>query len=93
MPHSAHSRPIPLIPLRNQVCEQLQAMLKDGILGEWHICLDARKIKKQMVTDRMKVMPSYELMQKLYGAKYESCFFTVTTRAIFKALESISISK
>jgi hypothetical protein len=33
MPHSANSRPIPFA-LRNQVHEQIQAMLKDGILEE-----------------------------------------------------------
>jgi hypothetical protein len=35
MPHSANSRPIPFA-LRNQVHEQIQAMLKDGILEESH---------------------------------------------------------
>jgi len=35
MPHSANSRPIPFT-LRNEGCEQIQAMLKDGILEEWH---------------------------------------------------------
>jgi hypothetical protein len=35
MPHSADSRPIPFA-LRNQVREQTEAMLKDGILEESH---------------------------------------------------------
>jgi hypothetical protein len=35
MPHSANSRPIPFA-LRDQVREQIQAMLKDGILEESH---------------------------------------------------------
>jgi len=33
MPNSANSRPIPFA-LREQVCEQIQVMLKDGILEE-----------------------------------------------------------
>jgi len=87
MPHSANSRPIPFA-LRNQVCEKIQAMLKDGILEESRsayinpitfviregkavrICLDARRINKQMVADRTKVTPMRELLQKFYGAKY-----------------------
>jgi hypothetical protein len=70
------------------VREQIQAMLKDGILEESHpayinpiilvvregravrICLDARRINKQMVADRTKVMPMRELLQKFFGAKY-----------------------
>ena len=35
MPHSANSRLIPFA-LRNQVREQIQEMLKDGILEELH---------------------------------------------------------
>jgi hypothetical protein len=31
-----------------------------------HICLDARRINKQMVADRTKVMPMRELLQKNY---------------------------
>jgi len=87
VPHSANSRPIPLT-LRNQAREQIQVMLKDGILEESHsayinpitlvvregkavrICLDARRINKQMVVDRTKVMPMRELLQKIYGTKY-----------------------
>jgi len=87
MPHSANSRSISFA-LRNQVREQIQEMLKDGILEESHsayinpftlivregkavrICLDARRINKQMVADRTKVMPMRELLQKLYGTKY-----------------------
>jgi citrate lyase gamma subunit len=87
MPHSANSRPIPFA-LRNQVREQIQEMLKHGILEELQsayinqitlvvregkavrICLDARRINKQMVADRTKVMPMRELLQNFYGAKY-----------------------
>jgi hypothetical protein len=87
VPHSANSRPIPFA-LRNQVREQIQAMLKDGILEESHsayinqiilvvregravhICLDARRINKQMVPDSTKVWPMRQLLQKFYGAKY-----------------------
>ena len=35
MPYSANARPIPFA-LRNQVREQIQAMLKDGILEKSH---------------------------------------------------------
>ena len=87
MPHSANSRPIPFA-LRNQVSEQVRAMLKDGILEESHtayinpttlvvregkavrICLDARRINRQMVADRSKVMPMREILQNFYRAKY-----------------------
>jgi hypothetical protein len=87
IPHSANSRATPFA-LRNQVREQNQAVLKDGILEESHpayispitlvvrggkavrICLDARRINKQMVADRTKVMSMRELLQNFYGAKY-----------------------
>jgi hypothetical protein len=106
LPHSATSRPIPFA-LRNQVREQIQAMLKDGILEESHsayinpitlvvregrtvrICLDARRINKQMVPDRTKVLPMCELLQKISWCQiyYESgpkqCFSTDTSSAIF----------
>jgi len=86
VPYSANSRPIP-VALSNQAREQIQAMLKDGILEESrsacinpitllvrdrkavHICIDVRRINKQMVADRTKVMPMSELLQN-YGAKY-----------------------
>jgi len=86
MPQSANSRPIPFA-LRSQVREQIQEMLRVGILDESHsayinpitpvvregkavrICFDARRINKQMVADRTKVMPMRELLQKFYGAK------------------------
>ena len=35
MPHSANSRPIPFA-LRSQVHEQIQAMIKDGIMERSH---------------------------------------------------------
>ena len=87
MPPSAKSRPIPFA-LRHQMREQIQAMLKDGILEELHsayinpitlviregravrICLDVRRINKQMIADHTKVMPMHELLQKFYGDKY-----------------------
>ena len=80
MPHSANTRRI-TFALRNQVREQIQVMLKDGILEESHsayinpitlvfregkavrICLDARRINKQMVSDRTKVMPMREILK------------------------------
>jgi hypothetical protein len=34
------------------------------------ICLDARRINKQVVADRTKVMPMRELLQKVYCSKY-----------------------
>ena len=34
------------------------------------ICLDAKRINKQMVADRKKVTPMRELLQKFYCAKY-----------------------
>jgi hypothetical protein len=67
------------------VREQIQTILKDGILEESHlayvnpitlvvhegkavrICLDARRINKQTVADRTKVMPMRELLQKFCG--------------------------
>jgi len=33
------------------------------------ICLDAKRINKQMVADRKKVMPMPEILHKFYGAK------------------------
>jgi hypothetical protein len=36
------------------------------------ICLDARRINKQMVADRTKVMPMRKLWQTFFGAKYIS---------------------
>jgi (p)ppGpp synthase/HD superfamily hydrolase len=86
MPHSAKSRPNP-IALSNRAREQIQAMLKYGILEESRsayinpvtlvvrerksvrICIDVRRINKQMVADRTKVKPISELLQN-YGAKY-----------------------
>jgi len=71
MPHSANSRPV-TFALWNQFREQIQAMLKDGVLQESHlayiniiflvvregksvrICLDVRRINKQMVADHTK---------------------------------------
>jgi len=73
MPHSANSRPIPFA-LSNQVHEQIQAMLPVTLIvcegNAVRICLDARRINKRMVADRMKVMPMHELLQTFYGAKY-----------------------
>jgi hypothetical protein len=53
--HSAYINPITLLVCKGKaVC----------------ICLDARRINKQMVADHMKVMLMSELLQKFYGAKY-----------------------
>jgi hypothetical protein len=49
MLHSANSRPIP-IALRNQVCEQIPAMLKDEMLEESHSAhINSSRGKKQFV--------------------------------------------
>jgi hypothetical protein len=87
MPSSASSRPIPFA-LTDQVRDQLQIMLKDGIKEEsflayinpltlvvreakpLRICMDARKINRQMIADRTKVLPLRELIQKFHGAMY-----------------------
>jgi hypothetical protein len=53
--HSAYKNPITLV-----VCEGKAV----------RICLDARRINKQMVADRKKVMIMHEILQKFYGAKY-----------------------
>ena len=89
MPSSANSRPIPFA-LRNEVRDQIQAMVKDGVLEEsfsnyvnpltfvtrenkpLRICVDARRINKQMVADRAKTLPIRELLQKFHG----SCYIT-----------------
>jgi hypothetical protein len=34
------------------------------------ICVDARKINRQMIADRTKVLPLRELLQKFHGASY-----------------------
>jgi hypothetical protein len=34
------------------------------------ICVDARKINRQMTADRTKVLPLRELIQKFHGASY-----------------------
>jgi hypothetical protein len=53
--HSAYINPLTLVVCKGKaVC----------------ICLDARRINKQMVADCMKVMPMSELLQKFYSAKY-----------------------
>jgi hypothetical protein len=36
------------------------------------ICVDARQVNKQMVPDRAKTPPAYELLQRFHGAKYSS---------------------
>jgi len=87
MPPTANSRPIPF-GLRASVREQIQAMLRDGILEESYsayinpltlvhrepkpirICVDACRINKLMVTDRVKVQPMRELLQRFHGSSY-----------------------
>jgi hypothetical protein len=34
------------------------------------ICIDARRINRQMTADRTKVLPLRELLQKFHGASY-----------------------
>jgi len=36
------------------------------------ICVDARRINRQMTADRTKVLPLRELLQKLHGASYST---------------------
>ena len=36
------------------------------------ICVDARQVNKQMVTDRAKTPPAHELLQRFHSAKYIS---------------------
>jgi hypothetical protein len=81
MPPTANSRPIPFA-LRAPVREQIQAILRDGILEESYsayvnpptlvhreqkpirICVDARRINKLMLADRIKVSkPMREVLQ------------------------------
>jgi hypothetical protein len=87
MPSAASSRPIPFA-LRTPVREQVQAMLRDGILEESYsayvnpltlvhrepkpirICVDARRIYKLMVADRVKVQPMRELLRRFHGSSY-----------------------
>jgi len=53
--HSAYINPITLVVREGKAVR---------------ICLDARRINKQMVADRTKVTPMRELLQKFCGAKY-----------------------
>jgi hypothetical protein len=87
IPSAAKSRPIPFA-LRAPVREQIQTMLRDGILEESYsayvnpltlvhrepkptsICVDARRINKLMVADRVKVQPMRELLQRFHGSSY-----------------------
>ena len=87
MPPTADSRHIPF-GLRAPVREQIQAMLRDGILEESYsayvnpltsvhrepqpirICVDARRINKLMVADRVKEQPMLELLQIFHGSSY-----------------------
>ena len=87
LPKSFNSRPIPF-SLRREVREQIEEMVKNGILEIFHspyvkpltilqrkdnpvrVCVDARQVKKQMVSDRAKTPPAHELLQKFHGAKY-----------------------
>jgi len=85
MPPTANSRPIPFA-LRAPVREQIQGMLRDGILEESYsalvhrepkpirICVDARRINKLMVADRVKVQPMRELLQIFHGSSYITIF-------------------
>jgi transposase InsO family protein len=36
------------------------------------ICVDARRVNKQMIPDRTKTLPTHELLQRMHGAKYIS---------------------
>jgi hypothetical protein len=87
MPNSANSQP-KTFTLRVTVREQIQAMLRDGILQEScseyinpltlvhreqkpiRISVDARRINKLMVPDRVKVQPMREMLLRLHGSSY-----------------------
>jgi hypothetical protein len=89
LPNSASTRSIPFA-VRNQVKEQIQEMIEDGILEESYsdfvnpltivtrpnkrirVCVDARKVNKQVVVDKATSLPVRELLQKFYGARYIS---------------------
>jgi hypothetical protein len=103
MPSSANTRSIPFA-LRNEVRDQIQAMVKDGIFESFsnyvnpltfvtrenkplRICVDARRINKQMVADRAKTLPMRELLQKFHG----SCY--ITTIDLSKAFWQIPLKE
>jgi hypothetical protein len=83
---SCNNQPIPFW-LRREIREQIEEMIKNGILENSHlphvnpltiiqtkhkplrIYVDARQVKKQMVTDRPKTPPALELLQRFHGAK------------------------
>jgi hypothetical protein len=89
LPKSSSARAIPF-SLRQEVREQIQEMIRNGILEVSHspyvnpltvvqrehkpvrICVDARRVNKQMVPDRTKTLPAHELLQRIHGAKYIS---------------------
>jgi hypothetical protein len=104
IPPAASSRPIPFA-LRAPVREQIQAMLRDGILEESYsayvnpltlvhrepkpirICVDARRINKLMVADRVKVQHMRELLQGFHGSSY------VTSLDLSSAILQVPLSK
>ena len=104
MPPTANSRPIPFA-LRAPVREQIQEMLRDGILEESYsayvnpltlvhreqkpirICVDARRINKLMVADRVKVQPMRELLQRFHGSSY------ITSLDLSSAFLQVPLSK
>jgi hypothetical protein len=104
MPPTSNSRPIPFA-LRAPVREQIQAMLKDGILEKSYsayvnpltlvhreqkpirICVDARRINKLMVADRVKVQPMRELLQRFHGSSY------ITSLNLSSAFLQVPLSK
>jgi hypothetical protein len=89
LPKSSNARAIPF-SLRQEVREQIQEMIGNGILEISHspyvnpltviqrehkpvrICVDARRVNKQMVPDRTKTLPAHELLQRIHGANYIS---------------------
>jgi hypothetical protein len=41
-----------------------------GEMKPLRICIDARRINRQIIADRMEVLPLRELLQKFHGASY-----------------------
>ena len=88
MPPTSNSRPI-TFALRAPVRDQIQAMLRDGILEESYsayvnpltlmhrgpkpicICVDARRINKPLVANRVTAQPMCELLQRFHGSSLD----------------------
>ena len=83
LPTSANSRLIPFA-LRDQIQVMLKDDILEESFSYYinpltlvvrekkplRICVDARRINRQMTADRPKVLPLRELLQKFHGASY-----------------------